>query len=241
MSKRIVVTGAAAGVGLATVQQCLATGATVMGLDVMPQTTDAGHFSAHQVDVSDSDSWQNFAAQLEANSLDHVHLNAGIQSAPPEAPLEDYSFARLSLDRYRKMVGVNIDGVVLGLHHLLPKVKAGGSIVVTCSLAGITPYDVDPLYAMSKHAVTGLVRSLRTELLNADIRINAICPGGIDTDLIPHEQRTAAAEFMTPDDIAEEVLHLFDATESGATWAKVSAAKPAWIIHPPGHKKSKGE
>ena len=134
------------------------------------------------------------------------------------------------------MMGVNVDGVVLGLHYLLPKMKPGGSIVVTCSLAGIVPYDVDPLYSMSKHAVTGLVRSLKRELAERALRINALCPGGIDTEIIPHAQRTETTQFMTPEVIANEIINLFLTEESGATWAKVSETKPAWIIHPPGKR-----
>lgn len=239
MSKSIVVTGSGAGVGLATVKRCLADGAEVFGLDLKQDPIDQANFHSHPLDVSNSEQWAAFAADIPAESLDHIHLNAGIQSAPPNAPLENYRFSNLSLTRYRQMMGVNVDGVVLGLHYLLPKLKSGGSVVVTCSLAGIVPYDVDPLYSMSKHAVTGIVRSLRKELSERDIRINALCPGGIDTDLIPHEQRNAAAisDFMTPDDIAVEILRLFDVSESGATWAKVAAAKPAWIIAPPGQKK----
>ena len=112
----------------------------------------------------------------------------------------------------------------------------GGSIVVTGSLAGIVPYDVDPLYSMTKHAITGLVRSLRRELLARDLRINALCPAGIDTAIIPNEQRTQEAVFMTAKHVAEEVINLFLTEESGATWAKVSESKPAWVMFPPGRK-----
>ena len=134
------------------------------------------------------------------------------------------------------MMGVNVDGVVFGLHALLPNMQQGGSIVVTSSLAGVTPYEVDPLYSMSKHAVSGLVRSLKTTCANKGLTINAICPGGVDTNIIPHAQRTDKAVFMAPEHIAAEVLHLFTTEENGKTWAKVSQAKPAWIIRAPGDK-----
>lgn len=235
-NKTVVITGAGSGVGLATAQQCSNGGAEVHALDLNTDQLDAIAVRSQSLDVSNSDAWKNFAATVD--DIDHIHLNAGIQSAPPEAPLSEYRFGSLQIDRYKKMMGVNVDGVVLGLHYLLPKMKDGGSVVVTCSLAGITPYDVDPLYSMSKHAVTGLVRSLKKELGERDIRINALCPGGIDTAIIPHDQRSASptGEFMTPDDIAQEILRLFATPESGETWAKVSSAKPAWIIHAPGKK-----
>lgn len=230
------ITGSNSGVGFATAERCFNEGASIIGLDLSAPPSNDPRRMHQSVDVSSRSSWQEFAEQLDDNSIDHLHLNAGVQSAAPEAALADYQFGNLDIERYQKMMGVNVDGVVLGLHFLLPKLKPGGSIVVTGSLAGITPYDVDPLYSMSKHAVTGLVRSLRSELEDRQLKINALCPGGIDTNLIPHEQRVAAAEFMTPDDIAQEVIRLFTIDESGATWAKVSAAKPAWVIHPPGKR-----
>jgi len=241
--KNIVVTGAASGIGSAVVRRTLELGAQVIGLDINQATGESvgnargGQF--YHCDVSDVASWEETTSMLShrLDAIDHLHLNAGIQIAPPEAPLAEYQFSAMNLARYKKMTGVNIDGVVYGLHHLLPLMRAGGSIVVTGSLAGVTPYDVDPLYAMTKHAVTGLVRSLKRELGERQLRINALCPAGIDTGIIPQAQRTQDAVFMTPDNVADEVLMLFTVQDSGATWAKVRDSKPAWIIQPPGQKK----
>jgi NAD(P)-dependent dehydrogenase (short-subunit alcohol dehydrogenase family) len=144
----------------------------------------------------------------------------------------------MQMERYRRMMGVNVDGVVFGLQTLLPILKSGASIVVTASLAGVTPYSVDPLYSMSKHAVVGLVRSLGPTLAERDIRISALCPGGIDTGIIPNEQRSPDAIFMTPENVAAEVLDLMNPAETGKTWAKVSETKPAFIIRAPGDKTS---
>jgi len=138
-------------------------------------------------DVSSEADWQSFAN--EVNGIDYLHLNAGIQAAPPEAPMSEYRFESFDAERYRRLLGVNIDGVVFGLHYLLPRMNKGGSIVVTGSLAGVVPYDVDPLYAMTKHAVTGLVRSLAREMAERELRINALCPAGIDTGIIPEAQK----------------------------------------------------
>ena len=241
--KNIVVTGAASGVGAAVARRSSERGAQVIGLDINKATggsvVNAEGEQCHHCDVSDVASWQETAGMLadRFGLIDHLHLNAGIQIASPEAPLADYQFRAMDLARYKKMTGVNIDGVVYGLHHLLPLMRPGGSIVVTGSLAGITPYDVDPLYAMTKHAVTGLVRSLKRELGERQLRINALCPAGIDTGIIPQAQRTQEAVFMTADNVADEVLMLFNVQDSGATWAKVSERKPAWIVPAPGQKK----
>ena len=86
------------------------------------------------------------------------------------------------------MMSVNVDGVVFGCKRSYP-LPPGAAIVATASLAGITPYGIDPLYAMSKHAVVGLVRSLAPDLAQRGISIHALCPGAVDTEIIPHAQR----------------------------------------------------
>lgn len=241
--KNVVITGAGSGIGASVVAASVNQGATAIGLDIDRDkgrgVVESSGGTFYQCDVSQVDAWSSIAAKLAdtIGKIDHLHLNAGIQSAPPSANIKDYRFAALQIDRYKKMMGVNVDGVVLGLHYLLPLMNNGGSIVVTGSLAGVVPYDIDPLYSMSKHAVTGLVRSLKWELREQGLRINALCPGGIDTGIIPHDQRTKDATFMSPDHVATEVINLFLTKETGSTWAKVAESKPAYIMHPPGKRR----
>lgn len=235
---RWLVTGASSGIGRATVIRARNAGDEVIALDI---DQEAGSALAAETgakflacDVSRSEDWQTVAAQIEPPT--RVHLNAGIQIAPPNAPLSDYQFEAMQHDRYRRMMGVNVDGVVFGLEALLPNMAGGSAIVVTASLAGITPYDIDPLYAMSKHAVVGLVRSLGPTLAKRGIRINAICPGGIDTAIIPEAQRTDKALLMTPETIAADVDFLMTVDETGKSWAKVAEKKSVFIIRAPGDK-----
>ena len=241
MTRHFLITGAASGIGAAMVRAVTQEGHQALALDVNEETGAALAAETgavfQQCDVSDPAAWEQVAATLRNSAPPtHVHLNAGIQIAPPSAALSDYAFESATLDRYRRMMGVNVDGVVFGLQTLLPLMPEGSAVVVTASLAGITPYDVDPLYAMSKHAVVGLVRSLAKPLAERDIRINAICPGGIDTAIIPEAQRTAEAVFMTPECIAEEVLTLMDTEITGKSWAKVAENKPAFIVRAPGDR-----
>ena len=254
----LVVTGAASGIGRAVVSAAAAAGATVLALDVQDadvrlqqdNKTASGEVQFMRCDVSSVDDWKAVAQRVkQLGTPTHIHLNAGIQIAPPEAPMSEYQFEAMQLERYRLMMGVNVDGVVFGLQALLPLCQPGTAIVVTSSLAGVTPYSVDPLYAMSKHAVSGLVRSLGPTLAGRGIKINAICPGGIDTAIIPHEQRPGAnnrvtgdvdpGAFMTPEHVAGEVLHLMTVEETGKTWAKVHTSKPVFIIRAPGDKGGK--
>ena len=237
----MVVTGAASGIGRAVTVAAMRRGNQVVALDV---TDDTGTSLARETgavylhcDVSDPQDWENASRKIQALGVPRfVHLNAGIQIAPPQAPLQDYRFDSMQIERYRRMMGVNVDGVVFGLKSLLPLMSNGGAVVVTGSLAGITPYAVDPLYAMSKHAVSGLVRSLARELSEQNIVINAICPGAIDTAIIPQDQRAGDIAFMTPEHIADEVMYLMDVTETGKTWAKVAQDKPVFIVRAPGDK-----
>ncbi|MEJ6516882.1 MAG: SDR family oxidoreductase [Pseudomonadales bacterium] len=241
--KVVVVSGAASGIGASVVKLAAKQGADAIGLDIDDSrgraVVEQSGGTYQHCDVSNTDSWATLAAWLKTShsGIDYLHLNAGIQSAPPEAPLADYRFGSMQIARYQKMMGVNVDGVVLGLHHLLPLMRPGGSIVVTGSLAGVVPYEIDPLYSMSKHAITGLVRSLKSELGEQGLRINAICPGAIDTGIIPNDQRGGDAQFMTPDHVADEVMHLFLTAESGETWLKIKESKPVYIMYPRGRKK----
>ncbi len=234
------ITGAASGIGAAMTAMAREAGATVLALDV---DSERGSALASRTgatfatcDVSDPEAWRSVTDRLaQQGAPTHVHLNAGIQIAPPNAPLEDYQFDAMRLDRYRRMMGVNVDGVVFGLQALLPHLGAGAQIVVTASLAGVTPYAVDPLYAMSKHAVVGLVRSLAPALEEQNIGLHALCPGGIDTAIIPEAQR-GMGPLMTPESIAQEVVNLMSQPITGKSWAKVSEEKPAFIIRAPGDR-----
>jgi len=255
----VLVTGSASGIGKAVVASAAQAGATVLALDIQDAADSlrqanadaAGDVHFMRCDVGSPEDWQSVANKLqELGSPSHIHLNAGIQIAPPEAPMSDYQFEAMQLARYRQMMAVNVDGVVFGLQALLPLCNTGTAIVVTSSLAGITPYAIDPLYAMSKHAVSGLVRSLGPTLNKRGIKINAICPGGIDTAIIPHEQRAAADEasravdmdaLMTAEHVAQEVLHLMSVPETGKTWAKVAQNKPAFIVRAPGDREGKSK
>ncbi|HKI75509.1 MAG TPA: hypothetical protein VJ998_12725, partial [Pseudomonadales bacterium] len=80
--------------------------------------------------VAAQEDWRQVVELLEAHRDEfgpptRLHLNAGIQIAPPSAPLSEYQFEALTLERYRRMMGVNVDGVVFGLHALLPLLEPG--------------------------------------------------------------------------------------------------------------------
>ena len=140
-----VVTGAASGIGAAVTRAVASTGQRVLALDVADKDGQAIAESCGAIyqhcDVSSVSDWQTVVERLaELGDPTNIHLNAGIQIATPKAPLTEYQFDAMSIDRYRRMMGVNVDGVVFGLQALLPLLPSGSAIMVTASLAGITPY-----------------------------------------------------------------------------------------------------
>ena len=240
-----IVTGAASGIGAAVVRAVKKLGENVVAVDVdqakgIALAEETGALYWH-CDVGDLTQWQQLVEHLKYEKADlgaptRVHLNAGIQIAPPDSPLSEYQLEAATLERYRRMMSVNVDGVVFGLQTLLPLLAPRAAIVVTASLAGLTPYAIDPLYAMSKHAVVGLVRSLSPDLARRGIRIHALCPGAVDTEIIPHAQKTKDAQFMTPDDLAKDVIELMTEKESGKSWVRLRTNKPRYVIRAPGDK-----
>jgi len=230
--KVALVTGAASGIGAAVARQLAEQGARVVLLDT---NAEAGSALAAAIggvfircDVSDRAAWSAAVDTCIARAgvPDYAHLNAGVMSvAAGEGflPIE-----ALPLDNYRRIVGVNLDGVVFGLQALIPLMRErGGAITVTASLVGLIPLPVDPMYSATKHALIGLVRSVGANLAATSLRLNAICPGGVDTAIVPEALRAAGMEMMPTAVLAAEVLDLLERGECGEIRVRTSAAAPA--------------
>lgn len=219
-NKHIVITGAASGIGKATALEALARHAHVTAIDLNdPQVEKITHVYC---DVSKTEDWKNVADQV--GKIDCLFLNAGVMSASPSATAEAYDFFNVGIEAYRKIMGVNVDGVVYGLRALVPNMSPGSSIVVTASLAGIHQYSHDPIYALTKHAIVGLTRSLAPTLEKRGICINAICPNRVDTPMLPDQMRSL--DYLTPRSVADDVLSLFDEKANGGIWSKTYEGQP---------------
>jgi NAD(P)-dependent dehydrogenase (short-subunit alcohol dehydrogenase family) len=95
----------------------------------------------------------------------------------------------------------------------------GGSIVATASLAGLTPTPFDPAYTATKHAVVGWVRAAAPALEAHAIRLNALCPGFVDTPLVQAELRGRLdVPLIEPSFVAEAALRVAQDDETGRAW-----------------------
>ena len=191
---RAFVTGGRGGIGRAIA-------AALGGWDVV--TLDLPEF-----DVGDAAAWRALDGEFDA-----AFLNAGIGIGYPDvAELPDAEIDRI--------VGANLLGVVYGARECARRLMpAGGSIVCTASLAGLTGMPFDPMYTATKHAVVGFVRGAADGLRTRGIRINALCPGFTDTPIVEGELRgMLPVPLMEPSFVAEAAMTVLDDAESGRAW-----------------------
>jgi NAD(P)-dependent dehydrogenase (short-subunit alcohol dehydrogenase family) len=226
--KIAVVTGGASGIGKGIARQLIAEGAHVIIADI---EEDALHKTASEIgaapvqtDVSDAASVAALAKEA-LNRFGTVHIvcnNAGIG---PMAAVAD-----LTLDDWRWMVGVNLWGVIHGIHAFLPILRAnadGGHIVNTASMAGLDAPPRLGAYATCKFGVVGLTEVLAQELEaeNSKVGVSVLCPGTVRTNIgrssrnrPPHlsdagfedidieREGGAAYRWITPDDAGAVVV-----------------------------------
>lgn len=210
------VTGGASGIGAALARRLAAAGADVVVVDLSQSpAADAPGRLVH-ADVSDAGDWERRIVPA-LDRLDVACLNAGIVS--PASRVDD-----ISADVFERVVGVNAGGVVHGVRALAPLLErdGGGAIVVTASLAGLVPMANDPLYAATKHFLVGFVRSIAPQLAERGVRINAVCPGIVDTPLLGDDGRRRLEEagfpLLTPDDVAAAAFAALERGGTGQAW-----------------------
>jgi NAD(P)-dependent dehydrogenase (short-subunit alcohol dehydrogenase family) len=220
------VTGGASGIGLATVRRLRQEGARVASVDIAEARGEDPSDLHVVADVGDPAAWPGIVSRVEQvlGGIDVVHLNAGIMTGARD-------LTELSDEQYRRIMRVNVDGVVFGVRAVVPALqrRGGGNIVATASLAGILAFEVDPVYTLTKHAVVGLVRSLAGQLDEKGIHVAAVCPGIVDTPLVGDDAqrlRDAGFPLLQAEDIANAVVVAMRERKSGACYVVQPGREP---------------
>lgn len=182
-----VITGGAGGIGAATAERLAARGYAVLVVDRDGDAAEAvahrigGGASAFAADVSNEADVKGYvAAAIERyGQIDAFFNNAGIEGVI--AHVEDYP-----VDTFAKVLEVNVQGMFLGLHHVVPvmRTQGSGSILNTASQAGVRGVPGLSAYVASKHAVVGLSQGVALEVAAAGIRVNCLCPGPTNTRMM---------------------------------------------------------
>lgn len=228
--KVAVVTGGASGIGYATCRALVDAGAHAVVADI---DNEAGHRAADslgawyaELDVTSPADWTRLVENVTKvfGGIDIGFLNAGVDTGGA-------GIGSLSDAQYRRIMAINVDGVVFGTRALLPALEArgGGRLVATSSLAGLVAFPRDPVYTATKHAVIGLVRSLAPDLADRGITIHAVCPGLTDTPLLGGAKaylEDQGMPLLQAEDIAAAVLGCLASTETGQAWVVQSGREP---------------
>jgi NAD(P)-dependent dehydrogenase (short-subunit alcohol dehydrogenase family) len=233
--RRILITGAASGIGLATVARFLKEGARLAALDRdeaalsrMRETFEAAPIHAAPCDVSDSASVAGAveAASAALNGLDGVVNAAGIDLVA--------SIEEMSLADWSRVLAVNLTGPMLVMQAAVPHLRAAGNatIVNVSSGAGLSPLKHRMAYCASKAGLQMASKTLAMEAAEFGVRVNTVCPGAVETPLFrsgidaspdPNSAyeavraRYALRRVAAPDEIAAAILWLTSAESSYVT------------------------
>ena len=225
--KVAVVTGGSTGIGFATAKhfaegggRVIITGRTAKSLErasaqIGPQAVSVVADTAKLAEID------RLVEQVRVEGgLDFLFVNAGIARVA--------SFEAETEASYDEILNVNTKGAYFTVQKLAPLMRAGGSVVFTTSVVNVKGFSGMSAYSASKAALRSLTRTLATELLPRQIRVNAVSPGPIETTIfdrmgIPEDAKAATAKQFTemvpmkrfglPDEVARAALYLgFDAT-----------------------------
>lgn len=206
-AQTLLVTGAASGIGAAVAARFAQAGIGALYLlDIdagglaevaAALSADGARCEFEAVDVRDEGALQSAFARAHGlqGRLDFVHNNVGVMTGFPPFP-------DTPVDQLDRVLAVNLRGVILGVQLALAHMdERGGSILNTSSLAASLPLPSDPIYAGTKAAINQFTRSAAPALAKRQVRINAVCPGMVDTAILaqnqhPQYQPTSSAAVL---------------------------------------------
>jgi NAD(P)-dependent dehydrogenase (short-subunit alcohol dehydrogenase family) len=241
--KVALITGGGGGIGRATALAFAKAGAKVVIVDYDAASGEAtagivrqqgGEAKFIKADVTKSADVANYVKETldTYGKIDCFFNNAGIEGNL--AHTADYDEAM-----FDQVIGVNVKGVFLGLRHVLPVLlkQKSGAVVNTASVAGLVATPGMPAYVASKHAVIGLTKTAAGEVARQGVRVNAVCPGPVDTRMIHSLEKMISPDdpesvnkryqgaipsgrYTTPEEIANIVLFLSSDLASNITGAQ---------------------
>jgi NAD(P)-dependent dehydrogenase (short-subunit alcohol dehydrogenase family) len=241
--KSALVTGGASGIGRATALAFAREGARVAVADILEEAAQntvseikamGGQAIAIACDVTDDDAVKAMiAATVDAlGGLDCAFNNAGI--APYQVNAQGQKIADVAPEAWRRLIDVNLTGVWLCLRHEVAQMRAqgsGGVIINTASILGLIGSATSSAYVAAKHGVVGLTKTAAADHAEDNIRVNAVCPGYIETPMTEETMRRRGERILArvpmarmgkADEIAEAVVWLCSPKASfvtGVSWA----------------------
>ena len=242
--KVALVTGAAQGLDLATAALLARRGFHIVATDIQPLEgalarigSDGGGCVGISGDISSEDFVRELAARIagEHGALDVLVNNAGISCI---APAED-----TTAEQWQRVMGVNLFGPFLLCKYLGAQMlrRGAGSIVNVASVAGLAGISHRSAYNASKHGLIGLTRTLAAEWGGRGVRVNAVCPAWIKTEMDATDQGSGAysdrdivdrvpqARFARPEDVAEAISFLADTQRSGFVNGTTLTVDGGWL------------
>lgn len=241
--KSALVTGGASGIGRATALAFAREGARVAVADILEEAAQGtvaeieamgGQALAIACDVTDDDAViAMIAATVDAfGGLDCAFNNAGI--APYQVNAGGQKIADVAPEAWRRLIDVNLTGVWLCLRHEVAQMRAqgsGGVIINTASILGLIGSASSSAYVAAKHGVVGLTKTAAADHAEDNIRVNAVCPGYIETAMTEETMRRRGERILArvpmarmgqAGEIAEAVVWLCSPKASfvtGVSWA----------------------
>jgi NAD(P)-dependent dehydrogenase (short-subunit alcohol dehydrogenase family) len=225
-NKTILITGGNAGIGLSTALLFARNGANVA---ILSRRADQNRAARKQIEaegvqcldfagnVTDEKFLCASVGQVAETfgGLHYAFNNAGVEQVATALPEQ-------TIDDFRRIIDVNVMGVWLAMREEIPVIQrsGGGCIVNTSSILGLVGFARFPLYVASKHAVIGLTKAVALEYAKEGVRVNAVCPGAVRTDLYEraigrNAEMQKAVEAMypmgrsgMPEEVASAVLYL---------------------------------
>lgn len=230
--KVALVTGGASGIGRASVERLAKAGARVLIADIdeagaaaFAQALRAEGAEAESADCDATDDASLRAAFAKAESLwggvDIVFNNAGILTGAP-------SFPETPLEKWSRVIDLNLRAVVRGTQLAIEALgkRGGGAVVNNASMAGINPWDMDPVYSASKAGVVFFTKALARLKQSHNVRVNCVCPTLVMTPLLTgaEDATIKGLERFTrlgPEHVADAVMRLIENDDYAGVALKV--------------------